>query len=66
MDNKAVALGLAAGQTFDEWKADCLAAGVDLRVLEQWHAWKVRGELPVRLVREDDKLVLRVGVTNGA
>jgi hypothetical protein len=64
MDHKQVALGLAAGQTFAEWKDACLQAGVDLRVLEQWHSWKVRGELPVRLVRESNGLVLRVGESN--
>jgi len=61
MDHKAVAIRLAKGQTFEAWKAECLAAGVDLRVLEQWHSWKVRGELPVKLVRESTGLVLRVG-----
>jgi len=61
MDHKAVAIGLANGQTFDEWKSDCLAAGVDMRHLESWHAWKTRGELRVRLVREETGLVLRVG-----
>lgn len=61
MDHKAVALGLAKGQTFEQWKDDCLKAGVDVRYLTDWHAWKVRGELPVALVREDDRLVLRVG-----
>ena len=64
MDHRAVAIGLAKGQTFDEWKAACLAAGVDMRVIEQWHAWKVRGELPVKLVRENGALVLRVGEAN--
>jgi len=64
MDHRATAIGLAKGQTFEEWKSDCLAAGVDMRVIEQWHAWKVRGELPVKLVRENGALVLRVGEAN--
>ncbi len=66
MDMKAVAVGLAKGQTFAEWKDACLRSGVDIRVLEDWHSWKIRGELPVALVRENGALVLRVGVNRGA
>jgi hypothetical protein len=61
----ALALLSPSPMPFEQWIADCRAAGISDTALRNWPAWKHAGKLATALSRGDDGFILTIRATEG-